>query len=107
MAILAHGDDSLVHQGKRAEDQSFWFRSSYWITKYKVLIWLGGAILLALGFDFKTPAQAMKAIQTQIDTLKRDRDALQASQREIKREISDIKYLVCLGHPSQSVCQPR
>lgn len=98
------GDDSVAER-RRQEDQSFWFKTSFLLTKYKILVWLVGAFLLALGFDFKTPAMAMRALQNQIDTLRSSRDTMLVKQNELRRDIRDIKFLACLNHPEQVVCQ--
>lgn len=95
-----------VKDGKRAEDQSFWFRTAYLAEKYKLLVWLAVLFLLAFGFDFKTPAQAMGVLQQQINVLRADRDSLMLRQGDIRRDIRDLKFLVCLDHPEQSVCHP-
>lgn len=72
--------------------------------KYRLLVWLGFLLLLAFGFDFKTPAQAMKTLQSQIDTLKDNRDRLSSDQKEIRRDVKDVKILLCLNHKEQSIC---
>jgi hypothetical protein len=80
--------------------------SSYMMTKYKLLWWILGVMALAFGFDFKTPAMAQKALQAQVDTIKRDVDTLFARQKDLKNDVRDIKYLLCLNYPEQIVCQP-
>lgn len=91
---------------RRREDQSFWFKTSYFAEKYKLLVWLGFLFLLAFGFDFKTPAQGMKVLQKQIDTLRTDRDSLSVRQVEIRRTVRDLMVITCLEHREQSICQP-
>lgn len=57
-------DDRFVMQ--RAEDHSFFAAFDYYTTKYKLLIWLFGLALLAVGFDFKTPKSIFADLQAQI-----------------------------------------
>lgn len=96
-----------VKDGKRAEDRSFWFRMAYFAEKYKILVWAVVLFLLAFGFDFKTPAQAMGVLQQQINVLRTDRDTLISRQNEIRRDLKDMKFLICLDHPEQSTCHTK
>lgn len=72
--------------------QSWWSTSATFIEKYRVIVWALFAILLALGFDFKTPRaqysdlhmeiQGVKhSFQAQIDTLKVQVFQLQHDER--------------------------
>ena len=61
--------------------QSLWVWSAGAIEKYRIIVWIIGAALVALGFDFKTPkaqyadlhneiTDTRIKLQSQIDTLK-------------------------------------
>lgn len=54
----------------RAEDRSLWIRAAYILEKYKVLVWLIGFTLVAIGFQFKTPGMIVSELQTQITSNK-------------------------------------
>lgn len=96
-----------MREGQRREDRSFWFWTSYLAEKYKLLIWLLMLTLLAIGFDFKTPAQAMKNLQVQIDTLKKYQDTLRVHDYETVKLLKDVKTLSCLDHKDQIICGGR
>lgn len=57
-------------KGDRKEDKAFWAYFDYFTTKYKLPLWLLVWFIVALGFSFKTPAQIVHELQTQIDELK-------------------------------------
>lgn len=66
-------DDRYVMM--RAEDRSIWVRSSFILEKYKVLVWIIAGVLLAFGFQFKTPAKIVEELQGQITLNKRQVDS--------------------------------
>jgi hypothetical protein len=53
----------------RTEDFSIWAQIGFYLDKYKLILYLLIAALVALGFDFKTPAQTYKIMNDRIDTL--------------------------------------
>lgn len=61
------GEDSTFVM-TRAEDRSNWLRISYALDKYKILVWAAMAVLVALGFGFKTPKQAIGEVSTKLDS---------------------------------------
>jgi hypothetical protein len=65
---------------RRAADQSNWVRTSEFLERYKLLVYLVVTFLLALGFDFKLPGQTMKNMQVQIDELKTTWVEMQSKQ---------------------------
>lgn len=95
-------DDYYVRS--RSIDNSWWIKSAYLFEKYRVLVWAIGAILLAFGFGFQTPAakfdelkQNVRAgdikLQAQVDTLKEDRlqqrQMMEFSVRYICAQLTD------------------
>jgi hypothetical protein len=88
------GPEYVVHT--RATDFSFWVRVGYLLDKYKLLVYLVFMALIALGFDFKTPAQNNKMLNTRIDSLvnARRQDAEKAQRIEQKLDI--LITLKCL-----------
>lgn len=89
------------------EDQSIWAWTSYLLTKYKIILWILAWFLIAAGFGFQTPAQTTNKLQKEIDELAVSRDTLMVRQTEIRRTLNDLKFLACLNHMDQAVCQPR
>lgn len=74
MTRVTKENDRYVMQ--RAEDRSFFAAFDYYTTKYKLLIWLLGLALLAIGFDFKTPKAIFQDLQAQITANKRQVDSV-------------------------------
>lgn len=98
------GDDRYVQS--RAEDRSFWIRAAYTIDKYKILVWLGGSILIAFGFGFQTPASKFEEIhkeiaatrtimQNQVDTLRINVDQGVQDRRQIRSQTQFITRFIC------------
>lgn len=97
-------DEDDYYVRSRAVDSSWWIRSAFIFEKYRVLVWLAGAILVAFGFGFQTPAAKFDALalqvregdsklQGQIDTIKRAKsdqmNMLEFSTRYICATLSD------------------
>lgn len=86
---LERGDGTYVHT--RAEDRSIWFKLAYIKDKYSVL-WIPGlAVIVALGFDFTTPATTTRRLQARIDTV-------QAEVKEAKDQVTKMQNsLLAMG----------
>lgn len=97
MATRTHGGPvrSAV-EARRAEDQSLWMRSAWMMEKYKILWIPVSALIVALGFDFQTPAHATKVLQSQIDTLKHKSEAAVIAQDALKLEVGKLLKVPCL-----------
>ncbi len=93
------GDDEYIVR-TRVEDRSFLARSSYFIDKYKVLIYLVAGTLLALGFDFKTPAQSYKELRAElrgeIAEVKKDNAEAESDRLSINRKLDALLIMKCL-----------
>jgi len=81
-------DDHYVMS--RDEDRSMWAKTAYVMEKYKLLIWIGTVVLVAFGFDFKTPAMAQHGLQAQIDTLR-------PQQRKLEAKLDILLRLQCMN----------
>ena len=101
-----HPDEEYIVR-MRAEDRSFWFKIAYLLEKYKALVWLIGAILVAMGFDFRTPASTTRDLQAQIISarveLRARTDSIQTQvlqgttdRLEIRSDMKKILKLYCL-----------
>lgn len=90
----------------RAADRSPWLRITYTLEKYKIVVYLTGMFLLALGFDFKFPSQVMHAQQLQINSNTKRLDSLNADLSQAKIALQQLLQLSCLDHKDQVVCQP-
>lgn len=73
MTKVTRENDRFVMQ--RAEDRSFFAAFDYYTTKYKLVLWLLGIGILAIGFDFKTPRAIFRDLQDQITVNKRQVDS--------------------------------
>lgn len=77
-------DDTYVRS--RSEDRSIFVRITYTLEKYKIIVWLIGVLLVALGFDFRTPKAQFDEIKTSIEHTKAD---LQVQIDSVKRKQTD------------------
>ncbi len=98
MRPATHAERALTVPGdqQRAEDKSVWFRISFALEKYKVLVYAVVAGLIALGFDFKTPAQASLELRAQIAELRVQVASLQADNLRQTASVSKLLRLYCL-----------
>lgn len=85
------GDDYFVHT--RSTDRSAWLKISYAIEKYRVIWYIVVGILVAMGFDFRTPADANRRLSARIDTVNTRVDSIFAENRRaaLSREKFDAK----------------
>ena len=101
-----HPDEEYIVR-MRAEDRSIWFKTAYLLEKYKALVWLIGAFLIAMGFDFKTPSMTTKDLQAQItalrtemrlrtDTIHSEVSQGASDRMEIRADMKKILKLYCL-----------
>jgi G:T-mismatch repair DNA endonuclease (very short patch repair protein) len=76
------GKDSEYIVLSRSEDHSFFLRLSYVLDKYKVLIYLAGLFLVAMGFGFKTPKANYDELRAEIAIVRQQvqRDSIQKSE---------------------------
>ena len=88
------GPEYVVHT--RAADFSFWVRVGYILDKYKLLVYIGFMALIALGFDFKTPAQNNKMLNTRIDSLVNARRMDAEKAQRIEQKLDILITLKCL-----------
>lgn len=90
---------------RRSGDTSVWLQTAYFLDKYRLLVYLIGGLLIAVGFDFKTPAQAMKAQRSAIDSLHRRVDTVEAHERTTARLLLTNIQIACLDHRAQVACK--
>lgn len=69
-----------IKTGQRKEDKSFWFKFDYYVTKYKLIVWVFG-VAAAAGFGLKLPIWTANQTQAKIDS----------SAAKLQLEINDIK----------------
>jgi hypothetical protein len=104
-AELGVTDEYIVRT--RAEDRSLLIRIGYVWDKYRPLIWLVGGALVALGFDFKTPAQTYKELSARIEAVKiensrvaeehaKENRATQAERDSIQLKLDVLIAVRCL-----------
>jgi hypothetical protein len=81
----------------RAEDRNFFLRMSYTWEKYRVLIYLAMAFLVAMGFDFKTPAQNYKILSDRIDVIAAQVRRDSAAKAEISHQLDILITFQCMS----------
>ena len=98
-----HPDRTYVRS--RSDDRSWWIKTSYAIEKYRVIVYLVGAILISLGFGFRTPKAQFEdlgnqlkdskaELQAQIDTLKAQRAAdLEKQNLQLQLNLFSVRYI--------------
>lgn len=92
----AHKED-YTYVYSRLADRSVWAKTAYYKDKY-FFIWMPVmAVFFAMGFDFKTPAQATKQLQIQIDTLVMHNHLIDTSQVRLEGKINMILKINCLA----------
>jgi hypothetical protein len=87
------GDTTYVYS--RAEDRSFWAWTAALAEKYKVLIWMGGILLIGAGFGFRTPQQVFGEINAEIDTLKTHEKRAETERHKLENKIDILLKLRC------------
>lgn len=90
-----HGEDQ-TYVFTRAEDRSNWIRLSYILDKYKPIVWLIMASLIAMGFGFKTPKQALGEVKDSVDSVKVRVTSLESMVRMQHQDIQNLLRLRCL-----------
>lgn len=95
-----------IEERRRTGDNSVWLKTAYFLDKYRLLVYLVGLFLLAIGFDFKTPAMAMKAQRAAIDSLHRRVDTVEAHERTNSELLVIGLQITCLDHKEQVACKP-
>lgn len=95
-----------TEERRRTGDNSIWSRSAEVLSKYRLLVYLVGAFLIAIGFDFQTPAMAMKAQRVAIDSLRTRVDGVESQQRSNSELIRTNLQITCLDHQEQVACKP-
>ena len=91
----AAGDTRYVMM--RAEDRSLWARSAFLLEKYKVLVWIIGILLIAIGFQFKTPSMIVDDLQGQITANKHTEDSVLAPRvNNLDSKIDVLLRLRCI-----------
>lgn len=83
-------DERYVYM--RAEDRSIWMRSAFWIEKYK-LLWVPLlAILTAMGFGWRTPAQTTHEL----------RETIESTRTVLQRQVDTIRSNVISGEQTRN-----
>jgi hypothetical protein len=82
-------DERYVYM--RSEDRSIWMRSAFWIEKYK-LLWVPLlAILTAMGFGWRTPAQTTHEL----------RETIESTRAVLQRQVDTIRSTVQSGEQTR------
>lgn len=91
---MTKGADYFVRT--RSADFSIWAQISFYLDKYRLILYVVIAALVALGFDFKTPAQTYKVMNNRIDTLALtvEKSSAASSQQNVK--LDALLRLACL-----------
>lgn len=86
--------DYFVHT--RAEDRSFWIKTAYYAEKYKILVWIVGMFLIAIGFDFKLPSTRFSELDKKVDGAIRRIDESDARRDTINAKLDALITFKCL-----------
>jgi hypothetical protein len=86
-----------VNPAQRREDQSFWWKATGTLQKYKLLVWLGVGVLVAFGFDFKTPAQSIQSVKDDIKLVDARVDVIEDKHEDIVAEMQKVTRLQCFN----------
>lgn len=95
------GDTTYVMT--RLEDRSIWIRSGAFFEKYKILFYIITGILLALGFDFKTPRQFYAELQQRVDQQTIEVKQAQRKADTLSRKIDVLITFKCLEQDSRDM----
>lgn len=95
-----------TEERRRTGDNSVWIKTAYALDKYRLLVYLIGAFLIAIGFDFQTPAMAMKAQRRAIDSLHRRVDTVETREKSNSALLKVNLQITCLDHQEQVACKP-
>lgn len=80
----------------RSEDFSIWAQIGFYLDKYRLILYVVIAALVALGFDFKTPAQTYKIMNDRIDTLAMTVQKGSAASTQQNLKLDALLRLACL-----------
>lgn len=89
-------DEDTTYVYTRAEDRSTWTHLSYLLDKYRLLVWLIWGVLIAFGFDFKTPAMASKETTAKLDSLRLRMDRQERYMESTQQGLNTLVRLRCL-----------
>lgn len=79
-----HPDSTFVMM--RAEDRSLLMRLSYYLDKYKPIVWALVIFAASAGYGFKTPAQANTELRVRIDSVaERQKLVLDSLSKRVQR----------------------
>jgi hypothetical protein len=79
----------------RAEDRSFWTRTSATLEKYKLLMWVLFGIIASAGFGFRTPIQTFNQIHADIDTLQIRQRTASAERSALEAKLDALIRMEC------------
>lgn len=79
---------------RRSTDSSKWWKLNEVFSKYKSILWAIVFILLAAGFDFKTPKQAFKELERKDETLFANDTSLLNAIKADRETIKDLSAVV-------------
>jgi hypothetical protein len=89
-------EEDTTYVYSRAEDRSFWARTSATIDKYKLIWWAVGAFVVSAGFGFRTPVQALGEIHAEIDTLQSQQQVGKRERTLLEQKIDALLRLECV-----------
>lgn len=93
-------DTEETYVFRRAEDRSKWMHLSYLFDKYRPLVWFAFLFLVAAGFGFQTPKQALDEVSAthhRADTIVNRRvDSLHVRIQNLERLALSVEALVRL-----------
>lgn len=87
---------------QRMTDNSIWWKSSELTRKYKMVVWLIFAFLIMLGFNFQTPAMAIKEVKSTIDIDANRITRLENLNTSINRKLDAIILIQCYSISSNN-----
>ena len=95
------GDTTYVMT--RSEDRSIWIRAGAFYDKYKILFIFVAGILLALGFDFKTPKQFYAELQTQVNQQAKQLEAADRDRKVLNDKLDILIRFRCLDQTAREM----
>lgn len=95
--------ESETYVMTRAADHSLWGKSSAFIERYRLLWTILFGIMLALGFDFKTPAQFYKEVNDRVDVLSKNARNADAARDSLSRKLDILITFRCLDQTNREM----